>query len=418
MGYRLNSKEIFKNGIKEWLSDSVVFILLLGLFSTLLGVLAYRQAAWGVYRDDYFFRSDVLAYMQEMQGIDSGYPFPYPVFFKLGALLVHFMPVEAAVVTLEVFFNGLAIIASKYYAEKLILKGSDKWYRHIVITLTIFGCFMLSMLWLPKEYGLSLPLKYSVYRGTFTGNPWHNATYIATRPFAVVAFFSFIENLETYEKKLNVRSLIVFGVSLLLTTLTKPSYTFVAVSTAGLIMAYRLIRAKLKNFKNTMWLTLSFIPTFITLLYQFSGVFGSNNEREGEHGIGFFFFDLWKFQNPYIPAAVFYANVFSIVCLVLFWKDLKKDTMYRFALILFLVGFLEAGILYEKGTRMYDFNFSWGYMHGIFFWWLASAVKLVRAGFERARKWYFLIWGWIAWFAQLVAGSAYLYWLLCGANYE
>lgn len=37
------------------------------------------------------YASDFKAYILEMQGLDSGYSFPYPIFFKLGALLYLFL---------------------------------------------------------------------------------------------------------------------------------------------------------------------------------------------------------------------------------------------------------------------------------------------------------------------------------------
>ena len=61
-------------------ADVLIFLLLLAGASAVTLILFYRQAMGEI-------PSDMKAYILEMQGLDSGYSFPYPVFFGLAALL-------------------------------------------------------------------------------------------------------------------------------------------------------------------------------------------------------------------------------------------------------------------------------------------------------------------------------------------
>ena len=64
--------------------------------------------------------------------------------------------------------------------------------------------------------------------------------------------------------------------------------------------------------------------------------------------------------------------------LLLNYKECRKNTIVCFSWQLYLVSFAEAFFLYEKGFRKFDFNFSWGYMYGIFFCHFCALVLLVR----------------------------------------
>ena len=209
---------------------------------------------------------------------------------------------------------------------------------------------------------------------------------------------------------------IVFSVSLLLTTITKPSFTFVFLSAAGLCMASKVIIKKFKNIKQTLIFAICFVPTFVALIFQYSNVFGGSSIYE-DHGLGFCFFDVWKIHSDHILAAIFYANAFSLICLFIFLKDIKSDLSYRFIIFMFVISVLEAGILYEDGPRYGDFNFSWGYMHGIFFFEMISMIKLITATVKKERKLYVIIPAWCIFMIHLVCGILYFKGIYYGRDY-
>ena len=103
-----------------------------------------------------------------------------------------------------------------------------------------------------------------------------------------------------------------------------------------------------------------------------------------EGGVGFCFGEVWAAYCDNIPLAVGLAVGFPLLVLVLNRRECKKNSLFRFSWQLYLAGFAEAFLLYEKGFRKWDFNFSWGYMCGIFFCHFGALVTLLQVTAQRA----------------------------------
>lgn len=373
--------------------DGAVFALLLALASAVTLKLFYGQTYWDV-------DSDMEAYILEMQGLESGYSFPYPVFFKLAALIHLFASPELSVALATMLLNGLAMTVTKLALNRLALPGLEEgfraragrhpgtarprngegaaawqWLPRVLVSLLAVSLFFLSMLYPPA--GIYLPGIRFRYVGVFSANPFHNATYMAARPFAILAFLWYVKLLPVYEEGAAPRDYVLFSIFLLAATMTKPSFTLVLVSGAGLLMLWRLFRAGFRNFRPTVALGLCFVPTFLDLLYQYKGVFVAA-EAGQERGLGFCLGEVWADYCGNIPLGVCLAMGFPLAVLALNFGECRRDTMLRFSWLLYVVSFAEAFFLYEKGFRKVDFNFSWGYMYGIFFCHFASLLMLLR----------------------------------------
>lgn len=399
---------------KNKVIDIAFFVVLLFAVAAVMLTLFYRQTIG----NPNYYHSDMKAYILEMQGLDSGYSFPYPVFFKLAALIHLFAAPELSVAIATMLLNVLSMVLLKLIFNKLALKElSDSfpkcaWLAGIVLSLLAASMLFISMLYLPNNiYFPGIKFK---YLGVFTSNPFHNATYMAARPFAILAFFWYAKLLTCYEKGVSLRDYIFFAVFLLLATMTKPSFTIVLIGAAGLIMLYRLFRSRFRNFKPTIWLGLCFIPTFLDLLYQFQGVFVPKEGAEG--GMGFGFGEVWGLYCKNFPAAICLAVGFPLLVLLLNYKELKNNTVYRFSWQLYLMSFAMAYLLYEKGFRKPDFNFSWGYMYGIFFSFVGSLLVLLKATAAKKRP---LLLGaqWFAYLCHLGCGLYYFWGIFKGGSY-
>ncbi|MBP3204458.1 MAG: hypothetical protein J6M66_03435 [Lachnospiraceae bacterium] len=431
--------------------DVGIFALLWLSVSAISFCLFYRQCVESMLGNG-LFPSDMRAYILRMQGIDSGYSFPYPVFFWISALLDLALRPEAAVALATTLLNGLGMILTKWalnqmaYGRLRRLFPDWKWLGGACISVLSISLFFLSMVYPPA--GIYLPgIKYD-YLGVFTPNPFHNATYMAARPFAILAFLWFVKLLDGYESigserngkvgqgrgerrneedrrnredriNGNGRSIgrgdyYLFALFLLLATMTKPSFTIVLVGAAGLIMLYRLCRSGFRNLRETVLLGLTFLPTFADLLYQYSGVFVPEEGAEG--GIGFGFGRVWRLYCDNIPLAIGLAVGFPILVLLLNYREILTNTLYRFSWQIFGMGFAMAFFLYEKGFREPDFNFSWGYMYGIFFVFFGSVIVLLQKTAEK-KKPLLLVLQWAAFGWHLVCGLFYFYGFLQGRMY-
>ncbi len=400
---------------QKWMNIGFFMLLLLGASAVTL-ILFHRQTIGSPER----YHSDMKAYILEMQGLDSGYSFPYPVFFKLAAFLNLFAGPEFAVALATMLLNSLAMVIVKLILDHLLLAdlqaffAKQKWLAGALLSLLSISLFFISMLYPPP--GIYLPgIKYN-YLGVFTANPFHNATYMAARPFAILSFFWFARLLERYEKgwKEQKKDYALFSFFLLAATMTKPSFTIVLVGAAGLIMVWRMIKSRFRNFVPTLQLGLCFVPTFLDLLYQYRGVFVPSEGEE--RGLGFCFGSVWRLYCDNIPLAVCLAVGFPLVVLLCNFKELKENTLYRFSWQIYGMSFVMAFFLYEKGFREVDFNFSWGYMYGIFFSFLAALPVLVRATIAKKRP-FLLAVQWGAYLCHVVCGLYYFWGIFQGKMY-
>lgn len=430
---------------EKWI-DWGIFAGMLLLASAVTFVLFYRQT---LAEGGGLYHSDMKAYILEMQGLDSGYSFPYPLFFKLGAFFHLFAGPELSVALAAVLLNSLGMVFTKLVLNQLTAEslegravqngaaqpsaiqgggvqhgpalssaGMPVLLRGALISGAAVSLFFVSMLFPPR--GIYLPgIKYN-YLGVFTANPFHNATYMAARPFAILAFFWYVRLLDVYEKGQTgkIREYVFFSLSLLLATMTKPSFTLVLVGAAGLIMVWRMIKSRFRNFRQTLQLGLCFLPTFVDLLYQYRGVFVPSEGEEG--GVGFCLGNIWRLYCDNIPLGVCLAAGFPLLVLLLNWKELKRDTFFRFSWQTFLMSFAMAFFLYEKGFREPDFNFSWGYMYGIFFVFLGALEVLLIRTFKKKqgrRERILLAVQWLAYLWHLSCGLYYFYGIFRGAMY-
>ncbi len=420
---------------KEQWADVFFFCVLLLCAAAVTLVLFHRQT----HGNPDSYHSDMKAYILEMQGLDSGYSFPYPIFFKLSAFLHLFLEAEFSVALATMLFNCLSMVLTKVALQRLVGERGAGLFGGPVpgmfISLVSVSLYFVSMLFPPK--GIYLPgIKYN-YLGVFTANPFHNATYMAARPFALLAFLLFVKLLDVYEEGAKLSDYLLFSLFLLLATMTKPSFTIVLVGAAGLVLLWRLLCARFRNFVPTLWLGLCFLPTFIDLLYQYKGVFVP--EEGAERGVGFCFGEIWGLYCDNIPLGICLAVGFPLFVLLFQFRQFKGNTLYRFSWQLYGMGFAMAFFFYEKGFRKPDFNFSWGYMYGIFFVFLGTLVLLLQKtaqyraaqggrsgrgavggkgmeGVKNAGLWR-LVLQWLAYTAHLVCGLFYFYHIFRGNMY-
>jgi len=335
-----------------------------------------------------------------------------------------FVNPELSMAITVTLLNSMSLIILKIYMEQyiktMLYNNAKSWnfkWSLINIILTVSLLFV-SMLYAPRGHGF-FGFDY-IYRcsGSYTPNPFWNATYLATRPFSIVCFFSGIRLLDSYEKGPAVKDYVCFGLSLLLTTMTKPSYSLIAMMVFIMILFYRFVLSKGKNFKKSLLFGLTFIPAGLALLYQYSGVFVGTNSMGEETGIGIEIGKAWSVYTNNIPLSIFMAAAFPIGVLLINLKQLAKTTWFRHGWQMWLAGFLTLLFLYEKGFRMVHTNFSWGYMHGLFFVFVVSVLMLLKNTLEDKgilRKGIIMI-GWLGYIWHLGCGIVYFVYIYSGHN--
>ena len=107
-----------KRGKKEpkQLSNLIFFGILLALYSLMMMRLFYRQAI--EYQGIYY--SDMKAYILETQGLDSGFDFPYRLFFWISRIWMIFVTPEGAVAFSTMLLNSFCVLLVKYYFDTIL----------------------------------------------------------------------------------------------------------------------------------------------------------------------------------------------------------------------------------------------------------------------------------------------------------
>lgn len=400
------------------LQNSFIFLLMLSAYLGVTLFLFHRQTVNYGGR----YPSDIQSYLQEMQGLYSGFDFPYPILFLTGKLFLPFTSPQHAMAIAVTLLNGLTPFALKYCFDHLLqVRETGSLKKGIYSSLLVFSLLFVSMLfpltYLGRYHDLGEGFLYR-YLGTFTPNPYHNATYLAARPFSVPAFFLFVDILTFYEKENRWFHLkyLCFSISLLLTTLAKPSFTLVLVSTAGIIMLWRLFSGRFQGIKAFFQMGIWFIPTFLVLLYQFGDVFRPDSSSGS--GIGFGFLTAWSQVTDNVPWSILLGTAFPLTVLLFSLLQKQFPDLLKFAWQFFLAALLMLIFLYEKGTRLAHVNFSWGYMYGLFFLYLSGLIVLSKNTLQRRQPIWQLGIQWAVYALHLICGFDYFRVLLQGGVFH
>lgn len=407
---------------KLFFQNLMFFLLLLFAYLVMTLFLFHRQTVnyGGLYLSDI---QPCIAEMEaEIEKVDSGYDYPYPLLFLTGRAFRHFTTSEHAMALAVTLWNGLTPFALKYYFDRFLQVGEvDNVKRGILSTLLVFSLLFVSML-----YPLTYLGQYHThdegflyrYLGTFTPNPYHSATYLTARSLSVPAFFLFVDILGFYEREdkwFHPRYL-CFSLFLLLTTLAKPSFTLVLVSAAGVIMLWRLLAGRFQKVKAFFQMGIWFIPTFLVLLYQFDSVFRPDSNTDS--GVGFGFLTAWSTVTDNVPRAILLGIAFPLTVFLFGLFQKQVPDMLKFSGQFFLAALLELAFLYQKGYQLSHVNFSWGYMYGLFFACTVSLIVLTGNTLRRRQPVWQLGIQWAVYGLHLICGIDYFRILLQGGLFH
>lgn len=399
--------------------QKVIFSILLAVYTGVMLYLFTMQCY-----EVPVFRSDMPDYVNKVRGIAGNYEFPYPLFFTLAKGIALFARAPLGVAITTALLNALGLCVTRHYMGKLVednlkVQEFDAKKRSLLefaVTIFSFVLFLLGNLYSPKNTAF-FGFDYA-YRcmGIYTPNPFWNATYLATRPFTIICFFEAAKVLKCYQEQFSYKACVPFAVSLFLMTITKPSYTLVLVPLMGILLLVDLVKSRGKSFRNAFFLCTTMIPTGLDLLYQFFGVFSGTNVMGEETGIAFGFAKVWSNFSKNIPLSILMGMALTIGVTVLNYKEFKKQFVLRFAWYNYLVAMVMFLCLYEKGFRMMHANFSWGYMHGMFFLFFVSLVLVLKNTIEWSKNWrvIFLPAEWGVLVFHLVCGVNFLIYALGG----
>lgn len=398
--------------------DTLLFLVIYAAYLAATLFLFHRQTVnyAGMYN------SDISVYVSEIQGIETIYDFPYPVMFAIAKLFLLVTTPQHAMAFAVTLLNGLSPLILKYFLDRR-LRGEGKaeerspqLVKGLFTTLASFSMMLVSMLYSLSCLGVREGADQIYrYKGVYTPNPYHNATYLAARPFAIIAFFLLADILLFYEteKKFFHWKYLMFSIFLFVSTMTKPSFTLAAVGMAGLIMLWRLGKSRFQNWRAFFSFGIYFIPTFLALLYQYGGVF-ANGTQDAEKGMGIGILTAWSTASDHVALSILLGIAFPLTVLLFQFRRVWQNNESRLSWQLYGMSLIMLMLLYEKGYRLPHVNFAWGYMYGMFFLFLTSLTLLIRNSISQKQAGWKLGIQWAVFTLHMICGIDYFLVLLDG----
>ena len=370
-----------------WLS---VFKILTVLYGASCLYLYLNQAVQPLDYDNRYFQSDLPYHISMI--VDDGWYYSFTAYAYQLLYLLAGKSTWLIALLLAVVSVGTVLLT-----EKLLQRLTDCKERN---SFTLGGAMMLNMV-MPFFLEWAGRYRYVSYQ---SGNLWHNSTYLCMRLFAVASILIYLKIEENYREKIDIGQWIGFAVLLVLTTGIKPSFLTVFAPAMALKLLWDLCHKV--PFKQIFIFGCSVLPACGVVLWQNMVLFGE------ETGQGFAWNPWFTFSlhadRP--KAAVLCSLAFPLVVAVFSVKELIKDKKYFFAWLIAGIGFLEALLLAETGSRSNDGNFLWGYCFAIFYLFVLSFVKWMEFRKQEKHKTVYRVSFWLA-------GAVFLYQLYCGVYF-
>ncbi len=250
-------------------------------------------------------------------------------------------------------FLAIVTVGTVAGTETLLREFQEK-TSPLLLGLESISCNLLMAFFLP----LAGKYRYVSYQN---GNLWHNSTYLVMRFLAVFAMVLYIRMEREYREKISVSKWIGFTILLIICTGVKPSFLTVFAPALALKLLWDLFHKV--DFWKVFFLGCSVLPACGVVLWQNAVLFGE------ETGNGFEWNPWYTFSlhadRPKV--AVLCSLAFPGIVALMHLKKIFSKPQYFFAWLMTAVGFLEALLLSETGTRSRDGNFLWGYLFAIFY---------------------------------------------------
>lgn len=284
--------------------------------------------------------ADLLSHIQYGLSENSGYSLTYIILGFLWKLpRYHSVIISLFLMTL----NILSIIFT-YMLFKIHLKNIPKEYLYLAA--------LVCNIYMPIHIPSFNP---SPYIGMLGFNLYHNSTYIAMKPFAVLSIIIFIRLMnQYYNKTISILEWICFASCLFITTWFKPSFMFGFAPYMLIILIIDFIKGKGKNILNYIIFGTTTFPAICLMLWQKTQLFDQQN------GIEYGFLKVWRLYSNNPLLSLMLSIAFPLIVLIFNYKDLLTCKLYQFSWFFALINIFIFAFLYESGPRMADGNLSWG----------------------------------------------------------
>ena len=325
---------------KYILSTEVIFFIVFSIFSSILYV--------GI-------RTDIQTHIGVVEKTVNGTILPPANFlYYLTIYAFTFFQTNVRLLRLSsVIVLSLAVTAKFLITYKFIISYNKKAVKRSNVPEWFILLYCILLL-----FAFSLPtiaaLKGRFYLGQFPPNVWHNSTTVFVMPFALLLFWLSYEQL----KGPITQRLLLITLFCVLNILIKPNFYFV------FCVVYPIMLVSRFGFRKELWLNLiPIIAGTVLLIGEYYLIFvfrfGNPGETEGNLGIAISLFAVWSRYSSNIAVSFLASALFPLVYLCFYWRELFKNLLLQYAVLLYLIAIAMTSVFTEIGARQTHGNFIW-----------------------------------------------------------
>ena len=322
--------------LKRKINTTWIFSIAITVIFCLILIPMYRNQTVVEFRTNF----DLWAHIQAGLSEQNGYSLTYIILGFLWKLPRYNR------LTISLFLITLNILS--IFFTYIILKMNIKNISNEYLYTAALACNIYMPIHIPS-------FNSSPYKGMLCSNLYHNSTYIAMKPFALLSVILSIKLMSKYHtKSISILDWSCFASCLFITTWFKPNFMFGFVPCMLIIMIIDVIKRKGKNILNYIIFGTTTFPAIGLMLLQKTQLF------DQQSNIKFGFFKVWRLysNNPLI--SVILSLSFPLIILIFYYKDLLVDKIYRFGWLFAIINTSIFAFLYESGERFSHGNLGWG----------------------------------------------------------
>ncbi|MCD7863174.1 MAG: hypothetical protein LUG61_06605 [Lachnospiraceae bacterium] len=299
------------------------------------------------------------------------------------------LPLDEAAAFVSCGFHLFSYLV-KYWMILCYLRANKCKANTTTAAVIAFGLSVVQGLY-PDWVGVSGP-----YLGIFSMNPLHNPTQTTVNGFALLCFalvldiWGFQKN-EHYEgiffpvqknpKKYNIL-LVLF---LFLSAAAKPTFAEMFIPAVALIMLFEWIRRIISKdgsaspyFRHCLNMLLCAVPTLLYILLQFLAYFiwGGSYSSDGGFAVTKWL-EVWSLYSDNIILSVALGMAFPFFLILIDSRFFVRTDMGRLSLAGYAIGFLEAALLGESGSKLSHADFLWPMMCGMLLVWVTATLRFL-----------------------------------------
>ena len=388
----------------------VAIILWIFLFAYLFGIMQ-RCRECGIWSDHIRHIESGMALADSIKNGISGivqfqandmhsYIISYPVWhllmYFIGVVIRHVIPGVAIDVSVDIgaaFVDATCTTIVFLLIFILLNKVSNSKYP--------FGIklFLALALLFVGPYDASDKLNF-YYLGGYTGNVWHNPTYMLMRPIGLVVFYRYSKILS--EHKATMRYYVITAFLLAISSFFKPNFyqAFVPGLVLYCVVYWGMKRTK-EVFVECLKIAGTCIPIAVVAVGQYAVAFNGNVE-----GIGYKFLYVWKHFTQRWELSLIVSIVFPLMVYIYAVARKQCNTHILLSICMFVSALLQYMCFYVKAGPFAG-DMSWGFQLVIFFSFVIAVHWMIEN--RSMKKYDYIITGviWLLFSIHLFFGIIY-----------